>query len=200
MGLGKEKGVIVDSAVSFAEALLGKDIRREILEKLKLLTVEYVSFDGRLHSGQIIVHEEIAERVALVFQKFLELRFPIERVAPASVVGWSDEELMKQNISSGFNYRPIKNTSRISPHGYGLAFDINPLLNPCFYKNGEVDPPGASYDPKRPGTLTPDGEEVRFIRSLGLTWGGGWNLEEGIQDNQHIEDRERWLELVGRGD
>lgn len=198
MRSAKEKRAIVDSAVSLDEALRGKDIPREIIEKLKLLTVEYVSFDGLLRSGQIVVHEEIAERVQLVFQKFLELRFPVERVAPASTVDWSDDELMKRNISSGFNYRPIKNSKRISPHGYGLAFDINPLLNPCFFQNGEIDPPGASYDPKRRGTLTPDGEEVRFIRSLGLTWGGDWNPEEGPVDMQHVEDRGRWLELIGR--
>jgi peptidoglycan L-alanyl-D-glutamate endopeptidase CwlK len=182
--------VIVDSDMSFEVAMSGKHIPREIRE----------STDDALHSGQIVVHEDIAERVGLVFRRLLEIRFPVEAVLPASRAGWSDNELMKRNISSGFNFRTIKNSTVISPHGYGLAFDINPLLNPCFYQNGEVDPPGAVYDPKRPGTLTADGEAVRFIESLGLTWGGRWNPKEGPVDTQHVEDRARWRTLTERGE
>lgn len=181
--------------MTLEQALSGKDIPQEIREKLRLLDVVYLSFDGKIHSGQIVVHEEIAERVALVFEKFLELRFPIHKVVPASVFGGDDAELMKQNITSGQNFRTIKNTSVISAHGYGLAFDINPLFNPCFYKNGEVDPPHAYYDPERSGTLTPDGEAVRFIESLGFTWGGRW--KEPV-DTGHVEDRKLYLKLSGR--
>ncbi|MBY0316487.1 MAG: M15 family metallopeptidase, partial [Bdellovibrionales bacterium] len=192
----KEKPII-DSRMTRDEALSGLDIPREILEKQRLLKVHYRGRDGEIHEGQIVVHEAIAERVLLVFQKMLTLHFPVGRVIPASAFGWNDAVLMREGVTSGLNYRPIKNSSTISSHGWGLAFDLSPDQNPCFYTNGEVDPPGAHYDPNRPGTLTADGEMVRFIESLGLVWGGRW---QSPVDTGHIEDRKRWLKLVGRAE
>lgn len=191
---------VIDSDVRFETAIAGKYIPREIRERQRLLSVNYLSTDGVVHSGQIVVHEEMVERVGLIFRKLLEIDFPVKTVLPASRAGWDDDVLMKQNISSGFNLRTIKNSSTISPHGYGLAFDVNPLFNPCFYQNGEVDPPGAVYDQKRRGTLVRGSEAVRYIESLHLTWGGSWDPKDGPVDTQHIEDRARWLQLTGRKD
>ncbi len=43
--------IIIDSNLSFDEALLGKDIPEEILSTLTLCTLPYRAFDGRLHQG-----------------------------------------------------------------------------------------------------------------------------------------------------
>lgn len=192
-----ERAAIVDSAINFNEAVSGKEIPREIVQKQRLLDVRYISDDGLLHHGQIVVHQEIAPEVLSVFQKCLQVRFPIHAVVPASTFGWSDDELMKRNITSGLNYRTIRNTKRISSHGYGLAFDVSPKWNPCFYTNGDVAPPGASYNPKRPGTLAVDGEVLTHIESLGFTCGIRWREP---WDTGHVEARELWLQSLERAE
>jgi hypothetical protein len=87
-------------------------------------------------------------------------------------------------------------------HALGLAIDINPRRNP--YIRGErILPPGSTYDPAAPGTLTPDSPVVRAFKSMGWKWGGDWS-ELGLLDYMHFEkippDQMNWARarLVGR--
>jgi len=50
------------------------------LEQLRYLTVSHFGFDGRFHTGEIIVNTEVAEDVVDVFARLHEERFPIEQM------------------------------------------------------------------------------------------------------------------------
>jgi peptidoglycan L-alanyl-D-glutamate endopeptidase CwlK len=97
--------------------------------------------------------------------------------------GWSDDESMAANNSSGFNYRYIAGTDKLSQHAYGRAIDINPLFNP-YIRGDVVDPPGGVYDPSRPGTLVAGDAIVQAFEARGWTWGGRWDTRK---DWHHFE-------------
>lgn len=175
---------IIDSAfASLEEAIRGTTAPPLVCATQVLLDVQYVSFDRRLHQGQLVIHKWHVEEVRDIFRILLLQDFPIERVVPIVAYDWDDERSMADNNSSGFCYRPIMGTNRKSNHSYGHAVDINPALNP-YYKDGVMYPPNGSYDPARPGTHTPTSLAVRLFQERGWTWGGEW---EDPVDLHHFE-------------
>lgn len=180
--------LIIDSCFrSLDEAVERLSFPNEIRDTLTLVTVEHFSFDGLIHQGQLVIHKKLATDVSEVFTALLELQFPIASVVPIVVFGWDDETSMAANNSSGFNYRLISGTDRLSEHGRGLAVDLNPLLNPFIGKGGKISPAGAAYDPSVPGTITEDGPVATLFRAREWNWGGDWFKEHGILDYQHFE-------------
>ena len=178
--------VVVDSRMTRAEAVLrsvSPDAPPAVLSRQALVTVHYPGFDGRLHEGQVVIDERLAPDIREVFRIARQSGFPIESVVPVAAFGWDDDRSMAANNTSGFNYRTVPGTRRLSRHAFGFAIDINPRRNP-FIRNGKSMPPGARYDPSQPGTLTPDGPIVRAFRRLGWTWGGDWRT---LKDYQHFQ-------------
>ena len=57
------------------------------LSGLRLLTVGYWGFDGAVHSGQLVVNAGAAPKLAKVFRRLYELRFPIHHMALANAYG-----------------------------------------------------------------------------------------------------------------
>ena len=174
---------IVDSALTRAEALSGTHAPEEICATLALVPVSYRSFDERLHEGQLLIHQDLAEEVIDIFRELLALSFPIAKVLPLSRYGWDDEASMQDNNSAAFNYRTIACTDRLSNHARGLAIDINPLLNPYTQYDGKVVPEGARYDSSVPGTLVAGSPAVEVFTSRGWDWGGLWT---DAPDFQHF--------------
>lgn len=165
----------MSSPSKVADALHHPDAPPEILEALMELPVAYLGFDGLEHMGVIVVHRELVADMAELFDLMLARRFPLTSVIPASDprFGWDDAKLMAANVTSGFNYRTIAGTDRLSYHATGRAIDINPALNP-YIRGGRIEPPGATYDLSRPGTIGPDAFIVAFLEARGWTWGGRW--------------------------
>ncbi len=180
---GNNTRIISDSQMDFERAVSGLEFPTEIESKLTLISVEYFSFDNRIHRGQLLVNKLVANSVKEIFNKLLNLHFPIAKVIPISKFNWNDEKSMQENNTSAFNYRKIKGTSRLSKHSYGLAIDINPLLNP-YVKENSVEPEGATYNPNIPGTITNKSEIVKIFKSFGWHWGGDWHT---VKDYQHFE-------------
>jgi len=188
---------IVDSNLSWDQALAQNPnypAPQDIIDSQKLLTVTYYSFDHKLHSGQIVVAKSVSHDVEDFFDKARQIHFPIAHAIPAADprYQWSDDKMMADNNTSGYNYRTIAGRPTLSNHAKGLAFDVNTFLNPYIYINsaGQVinDPPGATYDPSRPGTLSADHPLVKFMQKRGWTWGGSWTLEtDQVIDYQHFE-------------
>lgn len=151
------------------------DAPEEIHADQVTLEVPYVGFDGLEHVGAIVVHRDVADDVRDLFEEMRRRKFPLTSVIPASDprFRWDDAKLMAADNSSGFNYRTIAGTDRLSYHAYGRAIDLNPTLNP-YIRDGRVEPPGASYDLTKPGTIGPDSFIVAFLEGRGWTWGGRW--------------------------
>lgn len=167
---------------------------QSVLDALEALCVEYVGFDGRRHAGQIAIHRDTAPDVRRFFDAALEMEFPIEKVIPISIekYAWNDEVSCDDNNSSGYNYRLIAGTDRLSKHAAGRAFDINPVQNIFVKYDADLNeiaryPKGAVYDEQAPGTLTNGHPLVQLMTSLGWTWGGDWTPAGGRVDYQHFE-------------
>jgi poly-gamma-glutamate synthesis protein (capsule biosynthesis protein) len=77
------------------------------LDQLRLLTVTYWGFDGRVHGGNLVVHQAHAQAVVGVFGALFAARFPIERVQLVDDFGANDPASMAANNTSAFNCRPI---------------------------------------------------------------------------------------------
>lgn len=187
--LGTLENPIVDSDISFAEALR-KYSPSEFQQKQALIEVLYYSFDGAIHKGQLLIDKRLVWDIQQVFRVAFKHKFPITSVIPIahdlflSNGKWNeDDQSMLANNTSAFNYRAVTGGKGLSMHAYGYAIDINPVQNP-YIKGSKVLPPGAVYDQSAPGTLTPNGPVVKTFKRLGWTWGGEWKT---LKDYQHFE-------------
>jgi len=189
MPAGTIQDPIIDSHITLPEALR-KYAPPEFKEKQNIVDVLYYSFDGRVHKGQIVIDRRLVRDISEVFRVALENKFPIGSVIPISHDRFNeggewnaDNQSMKSNNTSGFNYRKVTGGKKLSMHAYGYAIDINPIQNP-YIKGNIVLPPGAVYDPTIPGTLTSGSPIVKTFMRLGWTWGGNW---KSLKDYQHLE-------------
>lgn len=156
------------------------------LSDLRLVTVPYTDPQGAARVGQLVVHADHAQAVGQVFVQLHGLGFPIHRIEPAHLHGGDDDALMRQNITSAFNCRPVAGGTSVSEHSYGHALDLNPLWNP--YVRGErvLPPEGRPFvdrDPQRQGTIVADGPVVAAFAAIGWRWGGAWR---SAKDYQHF--------------
>ena len=188
---GTIENPVVDSAMTDEQAFEGHDPKCpiEIINRQKMVTVWYYSFDKKIHRGQLVVDEDLEEDIKEVFRIALNEAFPIQSVIPISEKRfrkdgrWDDDLSMAANNTSAFNYRPVTGGNSLSTHSYGRAIDINPIQNP-YLKGATVLPTGAKYDPKAEGTLTADHAITRAFLQLGWEWGGNW---EDRKDYQHFQ-------------
>ena len=176
--------VIVDSKMTFSEALTGTKAPQKLIDSLVLLDVVYLSVDKKKHAGQILINKSVRQDVEFFFDFLLRKEFIIEKVKPIVIYNWSDVKSMEDNNSSAFNYRNIEGTNRLSNHAFGRAIDINPQWNPVIHKDGRVSPENGKYDIKRNGTFYQNHEIVREMKSRGWRWGGDFS---SYADNHHFD-------------
>ncbi|WP_369828498.1 M15 family metallopeptidase [Mycobacterium sp. E735] len=158
-------------------------------EQLRRVDVDYVGFDGQTHRGQLIVHQDLAPEVVVIFEQLFRLGYPIEKIRTVDHYQDANDELsMEDDNTSAFNCRLIPGTNEWSPHAYGRAIDINTLVNPCLYASGYFEPQNAAayLDRSRtdPGLLHPGDPAVRAFTDHGWRWGGEWAAP---LDYQHFE-------------
>ena len=176
--------IIIDSARSFAEAIDGSAAPLAVIDSLSLVDVLYYSFDGQRHQGQILVEAALEDDVYEIFLLIEKLKFPVGKVIPIAAYRWEDGDSMADNNSSGFNFRVIEGTNKLSLHSFGRAVDINPVQNPVIYPNGLIAPAGAVYRPQNKGTFAAEDPIVREFIRRGWHWGGNF---EQPNDYHHFE-------------
>lgn len=157
--------------------------------ELRRVELDYVSFDGRLHRGELIVHETVVDDVVRIFGQLLRVRYPIARMRNVDRYAGADDELsMEDNNTSAFNCRPLPHSDSWSRHAYGMAIDLNPLINPYIDGAGDLQPKNAGryLDRRRadPGMLHNGDPAVLAFTDRGWTWGGSWR---NPVDYQHFE-------------
>jgi hypothetical protein len=156
--------------------------------QLRTVRVSFVGFDGRAHTGAIVVHRDVAAEVTTVFRRLYAVRFPIHRMEPIAKYGGSDPRSMAADNTSGFNCRYAVGAAakRWSAHAYGEAIDVNTVENP-YVQGGDVRPAaGRAYLERaryRKGMAVRGGALVRAFASVGWLWGGRW---AGTPDYQHF--------------
>jgi peptidoglycan L-alanyl-D-glutamate endopeptidase CwlK len=181
------KNIIIDSDMTFQEAIEGTNAPQEVIDELVLIDVEYYSFDGKLHKGQLVMHKDTEQDITEIFEMIKEKKFPVNKCIPIVEYNWSDNASMDANNSSGFNYRFIAGTKRLSNHSFGRAVDINPFQNPVIYNDGKISPDGATFDISKPGTFSASHFIVEEFRKRGWRWGGDWT---SLKDNHHFDKPE----------
>lgn len=153
---------------------------------LRAVDVTHWGYDGTVREGRIIVAADQAEQVRAIFGDLYLLGFPIERIEPIDRYGGDDQASMRANNTSGYNCRNVSGTSSLSQHAFGLAIDVNPLVNP-YVRSGSVDPPeGAPWADRQrddPGMIHPGDAVVDAFALRGWSWGGYWTSG---QDYQHF--------------
>jgi peptidoglycan LD-endopeptidase CwlK len=188
---GTLKHPIRDSSMGKTEAFYGLDPNcpAVIRRRQKIVRLKYISFDGKIHQGQLVIDKDLVSDIKKVFKFALQEKFPIYSVIPVSDSRfrkngrWDDDLSMILNNSSAFNYRLETGGGDLSNHAYGRAIDINTVQNP-YVKGKLVLPPNGNYDPNAAGTFTANNSIVKMFLALGWDWGGSWTR---LQDYQHFE-------------
>ena len=153
------------------------------LSRLRVVTVSYWGFDGRVRNGRLVVNQAVAAPVLGVFRRLYALHFPIRRMEPVDNSG---------DDTSGFDCRDAvpspcsggSSTGHWSMHAYGEAIDLNPIENPytgCGKTRERRSRPYLDRSRLRKGMVTP--AVVAAFRSIGWGWGGNWT---GTKDYMHF--------------
>lgn len=158
-------------------------------EKLALLTIPYLDFEGRTKTGRLIAARDVADDLLQVFETLYRVGFQIQRMELVHKFGGDDSRSMRANNTSAFNCRRTSNGTRLSEHSYGLAIDINPVQNPYVRRNITQPAAGKSFDtPEKrrrhqPGLIRKNDVVVRAFAQIGWKWGGNWRT---LKDYQHF--------------
>ena len=170
-------------------------------DRLASVKFSYFGFDGRVHEdGEIIVLDAVAARVARIFDRLLELRFPLKKAQPINRYEGDDDASMADNNTSSFNDRPVAGSTSLSMHAYGLAIDLNPIQNPFLEGAGtmrRVSPTGGEKYLDRRDIRPGMAETVVdvFADNGFLIWGGDWH--DPI-DYQHFQIGREMAEQLAR--
>jgi len=154
------------------------------IDSLRLVTVSYWGFDGRVHDGRLVVGRRHTGAVVRALGSLFAARFPVRRMRPIDAYGGNDHRSMAADNTSAFNCRRVAGSSSWSEHAYGRAIDINPLENP-WVENGHVSPPGgaayADRSRRAKGMIHAGGVVVRAFAAMGWGWGGNWSSPKDYQ-------------------
>ena len=158
------------------------------LEDLRRVTVSHWGFDGELHTGELVLHRDVAEDVVSVFARLHELHFPIEQLRIATTEDMDAAPTGDGNGSGAFMCRPVRGGTSWSQHSYGRAVDINPFQNP-FQRGDLVLPELASAyldrSDVRPGMILAGDEVVAAFEAIGWHWGGEWAEPDHMHFSQN---------------
>ncbi len=145
--------------------------------ELRHIVLAHWTPDGDVADGELVVHEDVADDIAAVFETIFDARFPIAKMRITSPEDLADPP-SDDNNTTAFVCRPTVGGTGFSQHAYGLAVDINPLWNP-YARDDLVLPPDAGpwlqRTPPQDGMLAEADPVVAAFDAIGWGWGGRWN-------------------------
>jgi hypothetical protein len=153
---------------------------------LRYVTVGFRGFDGRAHTGELLVNARVADDLVTVFGRLFAAGFPIERMRISSAAELNAPPTGDGNTTEVFACRPVRGQKSWSQHAYGMAIDVNPFHNP--YDKGKIVLPElatAYCDRGRtlPGMVQPGGAVVQAFAAIGWKWGGDYRT---FKDYMHF--------------
>jgi len=164
------------------------------LKDLRYLRMSYRGFDGKEHTGEMIVNRSVAKEVTQIFGELYRMKYPIRRMRLVSDYGGSDFRSIEADNTSALNCRPVTGGKKWSRHAYGKAIDLNPLENPYVSRSGRISHKASLQYRKRTrknpfkaeyrAVLLPGDPAVRAFKKRGWRWGGDWH---SIKDYQHFD-------------
>lgn len=160
--------------------------------ELRYVRFLHHGFDGEVHTGEIVVNQQIASDIRDIFRELYDEKYPIEKAILIDEYDADDEASMRDNNTTGFNYRVVAGSKTLSNHAKGLAVDINPLYNPYVrVRNGitTIQPETAEEYTDRNSDCDwyiAEGDVCyEAFAKRGFTWGGHW---KSLKDYQHFEN------------
>ncbi len=160
------------------------------VSELRLLRLSHWGFDGRVRTGELVVHASQADAVVSVFRQLHAARFPVQRMQTIEQFGADDNASMAANNTSAYNCRTTTGGSSFSEHAFGTALDVNPAQNPYVRGTTVLPEAGRGFLDRsdvRAGMVvrsgTADGVVVRAFEAAGWGWGGDFS---SIKDYQHF--------------
>ncbi|MEV0272558.1 M15 family metallopeptidase [Hamadaea sp. NPDC050747] len=153
---------------------------------LRYVTVGFRGFDGRAHTGELLVNARAANDLVTVFQRLFAADFPIERMHISTAAELNAPPTGDGNNTEVFACRPVRGQDTWSQHAYGLAVDVDPFQNP--YHKGKIVLPelATAYLDRadaRSGMVQPRSEVVRAFAAVGWEWGGDYR---SLKDYMHF--------------
>ena len=147
-------------------------------DQLRWVRLTFHGFDGRRHTGELLVAAAAAEPLTEVFRRLYEAKFPLEEMRITRAEELTAAPTGDGNNTGAFTCKPMPfGSATWSEHAKGLAVDVNPFLNP-YVKGAVVLPELASayLDRSRrtPGTIHAGDEVTQAFASIGWAWGGDW--------------------------
>jgi hypothetical protein len=147
------------------------------LADLRYVTVSFRGFDGRPHTGELVVHRRVAAAAVSVFARLYRARFPIEEMRLVTGADLEAHPTGDGNNTAAFVCRAARKQTRWSAHAYGLAVDVDPFQNP--YRRGDLVLPelASAYLDRswaRPGMIRRGDVVTTAFAAIGWTWGGTW--------------------------
>jgi D-alanyl-D-alanine carboxypeptidase len=151
------------------------------LSQLRYVTVAFRGFDGRAHTGELLLNRSVATKVVTVFRRLFAAGWPIEEMRITSAADLSAPPTGDGNDTSAFACRPVRGATVWSQHAYGLAIDVDPFQNP--YVDGRTVLPElakwyADRSRRLPGVITPGSVPVLAFASVGWGWGGRYSSKK----------------------
>lgn len=155
------------------ESVTKEEIEKEIVS----LSIDYIDYNGEKKTGTIEVNKNIAENILGVFKDLYEMKFPINKIDKS--YQRPDEDIIMDNITTGYNFRFVMGTDKLSKHAKGYAIDLNPKVNPA--KPSKIS---HVYDESiEKGKITP--EVITLFKKWGFKWGG--EIFGNFWDSHHFE-------------
>ncbi len=158
------------------------------LSELAYLKISYWGYDNKPHVGVLIINKILAKETVNIFKKLYDIKYPIQEMKIYDTYGFGDYG--KHNDTVGFYCRPPANgTAKYSEHAYGIAIDINPLVNPYVAKSKNIIWPAQSknYTDRnqfKKGMIHSGDEVFDIFANHGWEWGGLWKND---QDYMHFQ-------------
>ena len=156
------------------------------LSGLRYLTLSFRGFDGRAHTGELVVNASAADDVMAVFRRLYAAAYPIEEMRLPTTADLDAPPTGDGSNTAAYVCRFSRGTTTLSAHAYGLAVDVNPFVNP--YRKGDLVLPelaSAYLDRswRRPGMIRRGDVVTRAFAAVGWTWGGDFR---SVSDPMHF--------------
>jgi hypothetical protein len=150
--------------------------------QLRYVTVSFKGFDGRAHTGEMLVNRKAAIGVVKVFRQLFASDWPIEGMRIVTANDLNGTGPGEVNNTSAFTCRAVTGSKTAwSEHAYGLAIDLNPFQNPYLSGRTIIPAQAGAYrerTPARAGMNTSGSLPVRAFRSIGWEWGGAYTSKK----------------------
>lgn len=154
---------------------------------LAYLTLPYCDFDGQVSTGHMLCSKAIADEVLDIFEELFFNTYPIHSIEIAEDFADKQTAVLTtlEAASKGSNNTTClmykKNGDELDKSAYGMAIDINPLLNPDTTGTDTMPRNAIRYKDRENAELTytenwafikPDADIIKTFEKYGWKWCG----------------------------